>query len=102
MSTITLNVEFGGGLELLFGNKRKHAVSLSTTAPTLTYLIQHLRTTLLTERPELFVEGDTVYVPLPIATIQINEDQSTRYSSTDQRYGLGAGRRGCIRAQAGR
>ena len=80
MSTIDLKVEFGGGLELLFGNQRTHTLSLppstSTTPPptpthdsggtgadlTLTYLMHHLRTHVLTERPELFMEGDTVYV----------------------------------------
>ncbi|KIJ64767.1 hypothetical protein HYDPIDRAFT_181601 [Hydnomerulius pinastri MD-312] len=34
MSTISLTVEFGGGLELLFGNQRVHAVSLPTLVPT--------------------------------------------------------------------
>ena len=28
MSTITFKVEFGGGLELLFGNERVHSISL--------------------------------------------------------------------------
>ncbi|KAG8216149.1 ubiquitin-like modifier 1 [Butyriboletus roseoflavus] len=78
MSTINLKVEFSGGLELLFGNQRTHTLSLhppsasadeSATPPTegttptdvtLTYLMHHLRTHVLTERPELFMEGDTV------------------------------------------
>ncbi|KAN0094540.1 Ubiquitin-related modifier 1 [Tylopilus felleus] len=75
MSTIDLKIEFGGGLELLFGNQRAHTLSLPTLVPTspadtapstpskstdVTYLIRHLRTHLLKERPELFVEGDTV------------------------------------------
>ena len=80
MSTIDLKIEFSGGLELLFGNKRTHVLSLPAVVPEdeeengkptltpksaprdVTYLIRHLRTHLLTERPELFVEGDTVYV----------------------------------------
>ncbi|KAF8843531.1 ubiquitin-like modifier 1 [Paxillus ammoniavirescens] len=33
MSTINLKIEFGGGLELLFGNVRSHAVSLPTRVP---------------------------------------------------------------------
>ena len=81
MSTIDLKIEFGGGLELLFGNQRAHTLSLPTLVPTspadtapstpskstdVTYLIRHLRTHLLKERPELFVEGDTVYVPSPL------------------------------------
>jgi len=89
MTTINLKIEFNGGLELLFGNKRSHTLLLpafipsvqSTSAvkgnarsPTesspasppesrstdLTYLMHHLRTNLLTERPELFMDGDTV------------------------------------------
>ena len=87
MSTIDLKIEFSGGLELLFGNKRTHVLSLPAVVPEdeeengnptptptptpksaprdVTYLIRHLRTHLLTERPELFVEGDTVYVSPP-------------------------------------
>lgn len=76
MSTIDLKVEFSGGLELLFGNQRSHTLSLpatvvpstSTSGSTsqstevnVTYLVHHLRTHLLKERPELFAEGDTVY-----------------------------------------
>jgi ubiquitin related modifier 1 len=53
-------------MELLFGNKRSHTVSLPSQkdpAPhNVTYLIQWLKENLLEERPELFVEGDTVYV----------------------------------------
>jgi len=63
---LTLKVEFGGGLELLFGNQRSHTLSVpafvpSTHRPTdVTYLIRHLRDNLLRERVELFVENDTV------------------------------------------
>ncbi|KAI6141886.1 ubiquitin-like modifier 1 [Pisolithus tinctorius] len=107
MSTITVKVEFGGGLELLFGNKRVHSISLpsfvpadNTIAPSsppnsetpllaesddpplpangpipdpmkglgemkakpldVQYLMHYLRSRLLTERPELFMDGDTV------------------------------------------
>ncbi|KAG9308290.1 ubiquitin-related modifier 1 [Chiua virens] len=79
---IDLTIEFSGGLELLFGNQRRHTVSLPVvvvqtggddpiqhhrdrdggTPPTVTHLIHHLRTHLLQERPELFIDGDTVYV----------------------------------------
>ena len=76
MSTISLKIEFGGGLELLFSNKRSHRITLPDTVPAsnstnltnpvtekpldMTYLIHYLRDNLLTERPELFVEKDTV------------------------------------------
>jgi len=63
MSTITLKVEFGGGLELLFSNKRTNAVILpSSPPPDVDYLIKWLKTNLLKEREELFVENNTVYV----------------------------------------
>jgi len=61
----TIKVEFSGGLELLFGNQRSHTLSLpavvsSSTSTDVTYLIHYLRTHLLKDRPELFVEGDTI------------------------------------------
>lgn len=76
-TTIDLKIEFSGGLELLFGNQRTHALSLPAVVPStvsesgstdstrstdVTYLMHHLRTHVLKERPELFMEGDTVYV----------------------------------------
>ncbi|KAI0922550.1 hypothetical protein AcV5_009490 [Taiwanofungus camphoratus] len=87
-SIISLNVEFGGGLELLFSNRRKHRIDLPARVPAaaastasergpeasaegeqpqgrpadITYLILWLRDNLLTERAELFVENGTVYV----------------------------------------
>ncbi|KAF9224950.1 ubiquitin-like modifier 1 [Gyrodon lividus] len=95
MSTINLKIEFGGGLELLFGNQRAHNVSLPALVPAshsttpsppgsvppqspddatpgsgdaagdtkpadVEYLMYHLRDTVLKERPELFMEGNTV------------------------------------------
>ncbi|KAI6041614.1 ubiquitin-like modifier 1 [Pisolithus marmoratus] len=72
MSTITVKIEFGGGLELLFGNKRVHSISLPSFDSTrglvekkekpldVQYLMHYLRARLLTERPELFMEDDTV------------------------------------------
>ncbi|TFY56746.1 hypothetical protein EVG20_g8807 [Dentipellis fragilis] len=81
MSTISLKIEFGGGLELLFNNQRSHRVSIpahtsgsgsGTTAPNtgadkdaeqkpadLSFLIRWLRDNLLTERAELFVDEGT-------------------------------------------
>ena len=78
MSTISLKVEFGGGLELLFSNKRSHRITLpasvsannftNTTNPVtepkktvdITYLIHYLKDHLLQERVELFMEKGTV------------------------------------------
>ncbi|KAI0943754.1 hypothetical protein AcW1_002842 [Taiwanofungus camphoratus] len=90
-SIISLNVEFGGGLELLFSNRRKHRIDLPARVPAaaastasergpeasaegeqpqgrpadITYLILWLRDNLLTERAELFVENGTVLAPAP-------------------------------------
>jgi Urm1 (Ubiquitin related modifier) len=78
-SSINVKLEFGGGLELLFSNKRSHQLSLppkvpidnntslkSTSGETkstdISYLIHHMRDHLLQERPELFMESGTVYV----------------------------------------
>ncbi|KAK0223895.1 ubiquitin-related modifier 1 [Armillaria fumosa] len=66
--SLTIRVEFGGGLELLFSNQRSHKVKIPTTIskdsarkPTdVDYLIHHLRDNLLKEREELFMEKDTV------------------------------------------
>jgi ubiquitin related modifier 1 len=71
MSVTTVKVEFGGGLELLFDNKRTHQLTLphppskegvaeQTKATDVTYLIHWLKDNLLRERPELFVEEGTV------------------------------------------
>ena len=80
MSTISVKVEFGGGLELLFSNQRSHKVDIPATVPPVaegknnndlkpagraadvTYLMFWLKDNLLKERPELFIENATVYV----------------------------------------
>jgi hypothetical protein len=65
---ISLDIEFGGGLELLFSNKRHHAIEVPSRIPVdnltdeagndvnLSYLIRHLRLRVLKERAELFSE----------------------------------------------
>ncbi|KAI0634209.1 ubiquitin-like modifier 1 [Trametes polyzona] len=79
MSTVTVKVEFGGGLELLFSNERSHRVTIPALVPAsgqpaqtessddapkkpadLAYLIFWLKDNLLKERAELFVENGTV------------------------------------------
>lgn len=81
MSSLALKIEFGGGLELLFDNKRSHRVSIPdhinpSTSPepgattqgsgqprspaNVQYLIHWLKENLLRERAELFVEEGTV------------------------------------------
>lgn len=80
-NTISLKIEFGGGLELLFSNQRSYRVTIpstvsadnntsltksaaaSTTRPAdVTYLLHHLRDHLLKEREELFMDNGTVCV----------------------------------------
>lgn len=77
--TIPLKVEFGGGLELLFSNKRSHQLTLPVAVPDnnstditnlaniepkrpldLTYLLYYMKDHMLQERVELFMEKGTV------------------------------------------
>ncbi|XP_029658834.1 ubiquitin-related modifier 1 [Formica exsecta] len=57
---LSLIVEFGGGAELLFDKKKRHELDLPGNEWTLKRLLFWLRDNLLTERPELFMQGDTV------------------------------------------
>ncbi|KAL1721515.1 hypothetical protein EV715DRAFT_194869 [Schizophyllum commune] len=85
-ATVTVDVEFSGGLELLFGNVRRHRVALPATKPDsevedtpfyqhqfdspnlgetsapadVEFLIDYLAKNLLKERVELFVENGSV------------------------------------------
>jgi ubiquitin related modifier 1 len=99
-SSLALKIEFGGGLELLFGGQRTHRITLPALVPAdnatpspsspshtqsgaqvglgltanatdaregtaekaadVEYLIHWMRDCMLTERPELFMEGATV------------------------------------------
>lgn len=67
-SQLQVKIEFGGGLELLFSNQRSHRVSIPAQIPDkakatdVTFLLHYLRDNLLQDRPELFMENDTVYV----------------------------------------
>ena len=55
-------VEFGGGAELLFGKKKQHKLSFAQDGDswTIQRLILWLRDNLLTSRPDLFVQNNTV------------------------------------------
>ncbi|KAL6261778.1 ubiquitin-related modifier 1 isoform X2 [Pogonomyrmex barbatus] len=57
---LPVTVEFGGGAEMLFSGKKRHEVDLPGEEWTLKRLLSWLRDNLLTERPELFMQGDTV------------------------------------------
>lgn len=55
-----VTLEFGGGAELLFGKQKEHRVSLPAFGFTIRSLLPWITTNLLKERPELFLQGETV------------------------------------------
>ncbi|KAM3825448.1 ubiquitin-related modifier 1 isoform 1-T2 [Vipera latastei] len=59
---LSLLLEFGGGAELLFDGVRKHQVNLPHRIEpwNLRHLLTWIKENLLKERPELFVQGDSV------------------------------------------
>ncbi|XP_016893915.1 ubiquitin-related modifier 1 [Cynoglossus semilaevis] len=59
---LSLHLEFGGGAELLFNSEKKHQVSLPGQAGPwdIRQLLVWIQQNLLKERPELFIQGDTV------------------------------------------
>ena len=65
--TVKINVEFGGGTELLLAppQEKKHKLTLPRldvdgSETNVTFLIDYIRKNLITEREELFVDGDSV------------------------------------------
>jgi len=60
-SPLTVTVEFGGGLELLFGgSKLLPSLALPADVTRLRELVRWLSAHRLTERPDLFAAGDAV------------------------------------------
>lgn len=58
---LPLTIAFGGGAELLFDKKKKFEIDLPAGEEwTLKRLLFWIKDNLLTERPELFLQGDTV------------------------------------------
>ncbi|XP_060579874.1 ubiquitin-related modifier 1-like [Ruditapes philippinarum] len=57
-----ITVEFGGGAELLFDKIKKHNVTLPSkeTPWTVRELLPWMKDNMLKERPELFLQGETV------------------------------------------
>ncbi|KAM7356144.1 ubiquitin-related modifier 1 [Cochliomyia hominivorax] len=54
-------LEFSAGAELLFGNIKKREISLPGTEKwSIRNLLKWMHSNILTERPELFIQGDTV------------------------------------------
>ncbi|CED82839.1 Ubiquitin-like protein [Phaffia rhodozyma] len=68
--TLSVKVEFGGGLDLLFSKQPRHNLRIPATAPStatmaerptdMRFLIEFLAKNVLQEREELFREGETV------------------------------------------
>jgi len=63
---VKATVEFSGGLEILFGNQQTVEVDVKPTDTgegsqlLLGHMLLWLRNNMLTERPELFLQGNTV------------------------------------------
>ena len=59
-AALSVTVEFGGGLELLFGGVKLHSLALPPDVTLLRALVRWLAAHRLTERPDLFAAGDAV------------------------------------------
>ncbi|XP_042334791.1 ubiquitin-related modifier 1 isoform X3 [Sceloporus undulatus] len=59
---VSLQLEFGGGAELLFDGIKKHQVTLPSQPEPwdIRNLLVWIKENLLKERPELFVQGESV------------------------------------------
>mmetsp|Transcript_33391 Transcript_33391/g.65135 ORF Transcript_33391/g.65135 Transcript_33391/m.65135 type:complete len:107 (-) Transcript_33391:32-352(-) len=61
---VRLSIEFGGGLELLFGGVKSHSVSVPPEAAggplKMKHLVVWIRDKLCKERPEMFTQGSAV------------------------------------------
>lgn len=59
---VSLQVEFGGGAELLFDGVKKHQVTLPSQPEPwdIRNLLKWIKMNLLKERPELFMQGESV------------------------------------------
>ena len=61
MESLNIVAEFSGGAELLFDKKKEHKVELDATKKwTIKDFIFWIKDNLLKERPELFIQGQTV------------------------------------------
>ncbi|XP_037800054.1 ubiquitin-related modifier 1 homolog [Penaeus monodon] len=55
-----ISLEFRGGAELLVSNIAKHSVDLEGPRWTMAQLLKWVKENLIEERPELFLQGDSV------------------------------------------
>ncbi|KAM4528100.1 ubiquitin-related modifier 1 [Odontesthes bonariensis] len=59
---VAIHLEFGGGAELLFNGVKEHDVTLPSQSEPwdMKQLLVWIQRNLLTERPQFFVQGDSV------------------------------------------
>lgn len=61
---VHVKVEFAGGMDLLFGGSKEADIDVESSEGkahvTIVDIMVHCRDNLLTERPELFMKGDSV------------------------------------------
>lgn len=55
-----ITIEFRGGAELLVNNVPQHSVELEGSKWTMGKLLEWIKNNLLQDRPELFLQGDSV------------------------------------------
>ena len=84
LKNMSLNVtlEFSGGAELLFGHIKQHNVKLDASSEkwNIKNLLVWIKDNLLQERPELFLQGDTVR---PGILVLINDADWQLYDEID-------------------
>jgi len=57
--SVTIEVDFSGGLESLFGNEKTFVIQLEESL-SIKQLVHHLKDRYLQTRPELFLSGDSL------------------------------------------
>jgi len=63
-------LQFTGGLEALFDNVKSHKVKIPTKNPdktTVKWVVNYVRTKMLTKQPEMFIKDNKLYVWVPFA-----------------------------------
>ncbi|GAB6024257.1 Ubiquitin- modifier 1 [Chamberlinius hualienensis] len=61
VKSLNITLEFGGGAELLFNKVKSHQIELDGNQEwTIEKLLQWIKENLLAERPELFLQGNSV------------------------------------------
>lgn len=80
---VHVKVEFAGGMDLLFGGTKEADIEVHSSADqpvTIVDVMVHCRDKLLTERPELFMKGESVR---PGILVLINDADWELMGTTD-------------------